>query len=156
MNKKIIDYNKLYAVAPTLAGKKVLVGGCFDILHIGHIRFLSAAKKQGKILIIALENDEFIKIRKKREPFYPQKSRAEILSALQTVDNIILLPFFKSDDEYFQLVNLVKPIVIAVTQDDPYLAYKEKQAKAVGGEVIVVIERINGYNSSQTIKKLTV
>ena len=57
MDSKIVH---LAEFKPYSEKKTVLVGGCFDILHIGHVRFLQAAKKQGDILIVVLESDEFI------------------------------------------------------------------------------------------------
>ena len=78
----------------------VLVGGCFDILHIGHIRFLKAARKQGDSLVVALESDEFIRLQKRREPFHTQAERAEILAALRSVDTVILLPLLSTDEDY--------------------------------------------------------
>jgi len=111
---KIVKYEELNNVIPKLKGVKVLVGGCFDLIHLGHVRFLKAAKNQGDILIVALESDEFIRKRKKREPFHNQLERAEILSSLKMVDLVILLPFFNSYNDYLKLVKVVKPDIIAI------------------------------------------
>jgi rfaE bifunctional protein nucleotidyltransferase chain/domain len=153
--KKIIKYDDLRKNIKKLVGKKVLVGGCFDLLHIGHIRFLKAAKKQGDRLIIALESDEFIRKNKKRESFHSQKQRAEILSALSVVDMVILLPFFESDDNYLKLVEIVKPNIIAVSKNDPHIRNKQKQAKKIGANLKIVIPHIKNTATSRLIKKLT-
>jgi D-beta-D-heptose 7-phosphate kinase/D-beta-D-heptose 1-phosphate adenosyltransferase len=65
-------------------GKKiVLTNGCFDILHIGHVRYLEEAKKLGDMLIVGVNSDESVRILKgKGRPIMPEKERAEILSAL--------------------------------------------------------------------------
>lgn len=60
-NNKIIPYSSFSAIQNALQGKKViLTGGCFDIFHFGHLSLLQAAEKQGDILVVALESDEFI------------------------------------------------------------------------------------------------
>ena len=152
-NQKIISFAKISSVSNFLKEKRiVLVGGCFDIFHYGHFQFLKKAKKQGDILIIALESDQFIKKRKKRMPFHNQKQRAKILSSLNFVDLVILLPYFSSDDDYFKLVNEIKPKVIAITAGDLQRQNKAKQAKMVGGKVVVVTPLIKNFSSTRIYK----
>ena len=150
-SSKIIRFETLEKELDIPLSDRVLVGGCFDVLHVGHIRFLRAAKKKGNSLIIALENDDFIRVKKKREPIYPQSERAEILTSLSSVDTVILLPFFQSDKEYMSLVKMICPAVIAVTHDDPYLIHKKKQADQVRGKVIIVIDRIYARSTSSAL-----
>lgn len=154
INSKVIRFENLKNAFTTFSQKKVLVGGCFDLLHLGHVRFLRAAKKRGDSLIVALESDDFIRIKKKREPIYPQIERAEIISALTCVDAVILLPLLRSDKDYLLLVKVICPAVIAVTDNDPYLIQKEKQALAVGGKIAIVIERISLYSSAHAIHRI--
>lgn len=150
----LIPFECLAENSAFLSSKKVLAGGCFDLLHVGHIRFLKEAKKQGDNLIIALENDEFIRMRKKREPIYIQNERAEILVSLRYVNWIVLLPFLESDEEYLSLVKNIHPAVIAVTDDDPLIAQKEKQAEAIGSQVKLVIEKISIHSTSNFIHQI--
>ena len=71
----------------------ILTGGCFDILHIGHIRFLEEAKKLGGNLFILLESDKKVKeLKGKNRPIFSQKERAHTLASLVSVDHIIMLP----------------------------------------------------------------
>lgn len=155
IDKKIVKYKQLGNIIPKLTGKRVLVGGCFDLLHIGHVRFLKAAKKEGDILIIALEGDEFIQKIKKRQPVHHHRERAEILSSLKMVDIVILLPFFHSYADYLRLVKIVKPDILAVTENDPQIENKQKQVNKIGGKLKIVTPYINGITSSKLIKKLT-
>ena len=117
----------------------VLAGGCFDILHIGHVRFLSEAKKMGNYLVVLLENDEKVKkLKGKNRPIFTQEIRAEMLSALICVDLVVVLPMMENDIEYTNLVMKIKPDIIAVTENDPYAEEKKRQAETVGGELRMI------------------
>ncbi len=132
---------------------RVLVGGCFDVLHFGHIKFLQAAKGLGHLLTIALEPDEKILQNKNRRPIHTQLQRAEILSHLRPVDEIILLPFMSGYEEYLLLIQQLKPNYIAVTEGDPQLNNKQKQAAAIAAELVVVTHHITTFSSSHLIKE---
>jgi cytidyltransferase-like protein len=127
----------------------ILVGGCFDILHFGHIQFLQKAKESGQYLVVALEPDERIAQYKKRMPTHTQQQRAHNLLALRSVDQVILLPSLQGFDDYLTLVKTINPDIIAVTSGDTQLANKQKQADAVGAQLIVVTDRIEPFSSSK-------
>lgn len=131
----------------------VLVGGCFDILHFGHIEFLKNAKAAGDYLIVALEPDESISNYKHRTPTHNQKERADILSALRFVDHVVLLPVLKGFVDYNQLVENIKPQVIAITADDPQITNKQKQANSVKAIVKIVTPRISDFSSTKIKEK---
>lgn len=134
----------------------VLVGGVFDILHYGHVRFLEMAKKQGDILIVALEPDKKIqKLKGNGRPINAEKMRAHVLSALSTVDYIILLPVLSTNKDYENLVKQLKPDVIAVTKGDQFTRGKREQAKSVGGK-LVVCPKIPTPSTSQLTKLLAI
>ncbi|MCL4353645.1 adenylyltransferase/cytidyltransferase family protein [Patescibacteria group bacterium] len=143
---KILTIRKAIETAKILKakGKKiVLAGGCFDILHLGHIRFLQAAKAQKDVLFVMLENDEKIKeLKGAKRPINSQKDRAVILSSLAFVDYIVLLPKFNTNKDYDNLVNYLKPDIIATTKGDKYRSHKERQAKKLDAKVIDVIEEL--------------
>src|SRR3990167_6744552 len=97
--------------------RKVLVGGCFDILHFGHIHFLREAKKLGDYLIVALESDFGVKkLKGKNRPFHNEKQRKEILESLKFVDEVIILKNKMTDKDYKQMVIEISPHIIAVTE----------------------------------------
>ncbi|OGK30912.1 hypothetical protein A3F29_02320 [Candidatus Roizmanbacteria bacterium RIFCSPHIGHO2_12_FULL_33_9] len=154
---KALEYSDKKKIKKLISGKKVvLVGGCFDIVHLGHIKFLEGAKKQGDFLVVALESDEFIKKRKNKNPFHNIDERAEILSSIIYVDLVIKLPMFKNNHQYLELTKLIMPKVIGVSQNDPYLKEKQIQAKEVGGKVKVVSEIIKKFSSTQAIRYETI
>lgn len=117
----------------------VLVGGCFDILHIGHIKFLTEVKKSQSCLIIILENDAKVKkLKGETRPFFTQLERAEVLASLTTVDYILLLGDMENDQDYQELVIKLSPNFIGVTEDDPFLKIKKSLAGKIGAEIIIV------------------
>jgi len=137
---RIVNLQELKTVFPREnKGKIVLTGGCFDILHIGHVRFLSEAKRMGDYLVVLLESDKRVKkLKGKNRPVFIQKERAEMLSALESVDLIVLLPTIQNDSDYLNLVMKIKPDIIAVTENDPIIEKKRIQAKRIRGELKVV------------------
>jgi len=132
----------------------VLVGGCFDILHWGHVSFLKKARKFGDFLVIALESDQTTKkLKGKNRPIHKQSQRRRILESLRFVDKVISLPPMKTDSDYKKLVLKIKPQVIAVTQKDPFLDKKKKLACLVGAKV-VEIPKIKASSTTKIIKLL--
>lgn len=132
----------------------VLVGGCFDILHFGHISFLKQAKKLGDYLVIALESDENVRRMKgDARPIHTQAQRKEMLEALSFVDEIITLPTMHGDRDYYALVQKIKPVVIAVTQGDAAIVKKAEQATEVGAK-LVEIPKIHTPSTSRLVKLL--
>lgn len=130
----------------------VVAGGFFDILHIGHIKFLENSKKHGDYLFVLLEDDyKARKVKGADRPINSQQNRAKILSSLQSVDYVILLKNMKNNVGYDKIVIQMRPNVLAATYGDPYIKHKERQAKLINGKVVCVTERI--YNHSTT--KLT-
>lgn len=150
----IIRYKKVRNAKKFFKDKKtVLVGGCFDLIHFGHLKFLEKAKDQGDFLIIALESDEFIKKNKRKQPVHHQIERAEILSNLNMVDLIILLPVFKTGD-YFEMVKQVSPNIIAVTEGDKQMENKKKQAREIGAEIKEVVTNLKDFSTRNIAKVL--
>ncbi len=133
----------------------VLVGGCFDILHLGHVKFLEKAKALGNTLVVALESDAFIKEQKKRDPFHNQTQRSTVLSSLRSVDLVIKMPYFAKSDrdrEYRDLVLMTCPKYIAVSENDKMLEKKKDHAKLVGARVKVVTKLFVSLSSSTIAK----
>lgn len=148
---KIIPLSSLNTLSERNAKKTVLVGGCFDILHYGHLSFLQKAKEAGDFLIVLLESDAFIETIKKKKPVHTQKQRAEILASIGYTDSIVLLPVLKSPDkDYLAIVKQIHPQVIAYTVGDRQEGRKKELAKLVSGTTYE-IPYLSSFSSSQLI-----
>src|SRR5690348_6706955 len=132
----------------------VLAGGCFDFIHFGHVSFLTQAKKFGGKLVILLESDEKVKIMKgDKRPIHTQEQRKIMLQALKCVDEVIMLPSITTDAYYKDLVDRIKPTIIAITQGDPIMEKKRKQAEAIGAR-LEIIPKVHTPSTSQLAKLL--
>ena|SRR3989338_10159908 len=123
-----------------LTGEKItVIGGCFDILHIGHIKFIQDAEKLGDKLFIFLEPDEKVRqLKGNQRPIFFQQERAEMLASLTSVAYIIMLPVLDTNAAYDELIKKLQPDVIAVTDNDPLIARKKNQAEKSGGKLILL------------------
>lgn len=139
MVKKILGIEELVQKANTLrrSGKRlVFTNGCFDILHVGHIRYLAAARSKGDALVVGLNSDESVKIIKdEQRPIMTQEQRAEILAGLWCVDYITIF----NEPDPLKLIKVIMPDVLVKGAD-----WREQDiigadvVKAKGGEVVRV------------------
>lgn len=133
----------------------VLVGGVFDILHIGHIKFLEKAKKEADFLFLLLESDQSVrKLKGKNRPINKQEDRAYVLEALSSVDFIVKLKNTLKDSDYDRITKLIRPEILATTEPDSYIFHKARQAKLVGAKLKTVIKRIKDKSTTNLIEKL--
>ncbi|KKP80512.1 MAG: Glycerol-3-phosphate cytidyltransferase TagD [Candidatus Levybacteria bacterium GW2011_GWB1_35_5] len=156
---KVLDIQQAIDVAQKINSEKkviVLAGGCFDVLHIGHIKFLEKARQKGDYLFILLESDESVKkLKGNKRPINSQDDRAQILSALKFVDFVILLNGIKISKDYDDLVEKIHPDIIAVTQNDNAIFHKQRQAKKINAKVISVMERLEDKSTTRLAKLIS-
>jgi rfaE bifunctional protein nucleotidyltransferase chain/domain len=114
----------------------VLANGCFDLFHVGHIRYLEGAKELGDILIVGLNSDEQVKeLKGKNRPFMPECERAEIVSALRFVDFVTI--FHEPTVE--ELIRAIRPDFHAKGTDYTVDSVPEREiVKECGGRVAIV------------------
>ena len=134
----------------------VVVTGVFDLLHIGHLRFLEAARQLGDALIVGVEDDARVRRWKGPErPIMTQDDRCELLTALRVVDRVFLISGERVDPDYY--VDVLRPLApryLAVTSDDPFLTEKREAMARIGVEVRVVTPRIENYSTTRLIRLL--
>jgi len=152
---KIIEREKIADVVAELRteGKKIVfTNGCFDILHLGHIRYLREAKSRGDILIVGLNSDESVrKIKGEKRPIMGEEERAEILASLEMVDFVVIFDETVPDE----LIKLIRPDVHIKGGDykSPEELPEAELVRSLGGEVIIV-EGVEGKSTSNIIKTI--
>jgi rfaE bifunctional protein nucleotidyltransferase chain/domain len=134
----------------------VIVTGAFDLLHVGHLRFLEAARRLGDRLAVGVESDERVRRWKgPRRPVQAQEDRIELLAALRCVDQVLLIEGERVDPPYY--ADLLAPLharYLAVTADDPFLEAKRAAMVAVGVELRVVVPRIENHSTTRLVELL--
>lgn len=132
--------------------KIVFTNGCFDILHRGHVDYLSAARSLGDILIVGVNTDASVKRLGKSpdRPINSEQTRAFILASLQVVDAVILF----DEDTPYELIKTVQPDILVKGSDyKPENIVGADIVKARGGEVHT-IELTQGFSTSSLIEKI--
>jgi D-beta-D-heptose 7-phosphate kinase/D-beta-D-heptose 1-phosphate adenosyltransferase len=152
--KKIKLRDEIAAISKNLkneGARIVFTNGCFDILHLGHVRYLREAKKLGDILIIGLNNDASVKALKGPDrPYVSEMERAEILASLECVDYVTLFHELRPD----HLIKMIKPHIHVKGGDYKATELPERKlVESLGGRV-VVIPPIKGRSTTNIVKKI--
>lgn len=131
--------------------KIVFTNGCYDILHIGHIKFLKSAKRYGDVLIVAINSDSSVKkIKGDLRPIIPQRERAEVLAALYFVD---IVTIFYEDNPY-NIISDIKPDVLVKGGDWPIDKIIGADIVRKNGGIVKNIKYIKGESTSGIINKI--
>jgi len=147
---KIISLPNLLKKLPALRrqGKKIaFTNGCFDLMHIGHVKYLEQASKGNRVLIVGLNSDlSTRRIKGPSRPIIPQKSRSAVLAALESVDFVVIF----NEETPYQLIAAVKPDILIKGAD--------WKGKPVIGEDLVkkveLIKYIKGFSTTNIIEKV--
>jgi rfaE bifunctional protein nucleotidyltransferase chain/domain len=152
--KFIRDHDELARIIHQLKsqGKKiVLTNGCFDLLHVGHIRYLTAAKREGDILVVAVNNDKSMKkLKRAGRPIMPEEERVEILEALACIDYITVF----SEERVDRLLRLLKPHVHAKGTDYAEENVPERETVLAYGGKIAIVGDAKSHSTSDLIRAI--
>ena len=134
------------------AGKVIVTtNGCFDILHVGHVRYLETTKKFGDVLIVALNSDKSVKsIKGEGRPINNEQDRAEILCALKSVDYVVLF----DEDSPAKLLAEIKPDVHTKGADYTMETLPEAKIITENGGRVEFISFVEGKSTTSTIAKI--
>lgn len=114
----------------------VFANGCFDLLHVGHIRYLEGARRLGDLLVVAINSDQSVRrLKGEGRPVMPENERAELVAALRAVDYVTVF----DDPTVERLLLALKPAVHAKGTDYTVDTVPEREiVKSYGGEVAIV------------------
>jgi rfaE bifunctional protein nucleotidyltransferase chain/domain len=153
-DNKIIDRKSLIPILAGLRkeGKKVVfTNGCFDLLHVGHLRYLEQAREEGDLLVLGLNSDRSVReLKGETRPLLPQEERAEMMAALSMVDYIIIF----DERTPLNLIKELRPDILVKGGDwkrEDIVGGKE--VESAGGRVVVVPE-IPGRSTSNLIAEI--
>lgn len=131
--------------------KVVFTNGCFDIIHAGHVRYLKKARSEGDILVVGMNSDSSVReIKGPTRPIVPEDERAEVLSALECVDFVVVF----SEPTPLRLIEAIRPDVLVKGAD--WAAHEIVGSDVVegyGGEV-KRIELVEGRSTTNVIRRV--
>ena len=132
------------------AGEAItLANGCFDLLHVGHVRYLRAAKQLGGRLIVAINSDESVRgLKGEGRPLMPAEERAEILSALADVDAVVIF----SEHDVRALIREVRPDIHAKGTDYTADTVPERDAVAECGGRVEIVGDPKDHSATEIIR----
>jgi len=151
---KIVSQDELVQIASRekSGGRRVVfTNGCFDLLHVGHVRCLAEARALGDVLIVAVNSDRSVRGNKGSErPFVPQQDRAEVLAALSSVDYVTIF----DEPTPRELISRVLPSALVKGADWPLDQVAGRaEVEAAGGQVIS-IPLAPGYSTTKLLEKI--
>ena len=156
MNAKIVNLEELSDRSENLraAGKKlVATNGCFDLLHVGHVRYLRAARALGDLLVVGLNSDRSVReLKGSGRPIMTEIDRAEILAALECVDLVTIFPEMRAT----RFLAAARPAIYVKGGDysSETLNEEERAAlKEIGAEIRLIPFEA-GYSTSQLLEQI--
>jgi rfaE bifunctional protein nucleotidyltransferase chain/domain len=156
MSERIVSANQLEAIAGRMreSGRKlVLTNGCFDLLHVGHVRYLQAARALGDALAVAINGDESVRALKgDGRPLNPAADRAEVIAALACVDYVTIFPETRATD----LLTKVRPSIYVKGGDytRETLDADERAALEKADAEIRILPFEKGFSTSHLMEKI--
>jgi rfaE bifunctional protein nucleotidyltransferase chain/domain len=156
MKEKIIDTERAATISKELREKGhrlVFTNGCFDLLHVGHVRYLEAARALGDALIVAINGDESVRALKgEGRPLNREAERAEVIAALECVDYVVIFPEVRAT----ALLEKVRPAIYVKGGDYTTATLDGEERAALGraGAEIRILPFESGYSTSALVEKM--
>jgi D-beta-D-heptose 7-phosphate kinase/D-beta-D-heptose 1-phosphate adenosyltransferase len=152
--EKILPFNRLSTRMQQLhdcSWTVVATGGCFDLLHVGHIRMLQHAASMGGVLIVLLNSDASVKrLKGPKRPIVPEEERAEMLAALECVSYVTMF----DEDTPEKALRIVRPdIWVKSEQYDPRSMAETDTVREVGG-IVRVVPHWAGFSTSELVMRI--
>ena len=154
MSEKILDREVLQETVQSLkkGGKKIaFTNGCFELLHVGHVQYLQAARAEGDILVVGVNSDHSVRqIKGPRRPVVPQNERAEVLASLACVDFVSLF----DEPDPLEIIRSLLPDVLVKGADWAEDAIVGRDIVEAHGGRVVRIPLTQGASTTSIIEKI--
>ena len=153
-DRKILGWDEARGVAVDLgrSGQRIVfTNGCFDLIHLGHLRYLTAARNLGDFLMVGLNSDRSVKtIKGPKRPINPQEQRVEVLAGLEVVDGVVI---FDEPDPY-NLIDLIQPDILVKGGDWPVEQIIGRDIVTKKGGQVLNIPLTEGVSTTGIIKRI--
>jgi len=150
---KILSVEEMVAERENLKQKKlslVFTNGCFDIIHTGHVDYLSFARSQGDALVVGLNSDASVKRNKgEHRPIVEEQDRARVLAALECVDYVVMF----DEDEPAEIISKILPDVLVKGEDWSHYVSGRDVVEKNGGKVVLA-KMVEGRSTTDIIGKI--
>jgi len=154
LRTKVKSLNAILKIIPTLRRRNkkiVFTNGCFDLMHLGHAKYLEEARQKGDVLIVAVNSDSSVKkIKGDKRPILGQEHRMSMVAALESVDYVVVF----NEDTPLNLIKKIKPDILVKGAD-----WREKDivgasfVKSHAGKVLTV-RLVKGLSTTNIIEKI--
>ena len=155
MKNKIVDRSALAGILVrerTRSRKIVFTNGCFDVLHVGHVRLLQQARRHGDLLIVAINSDASVQSLQKGvdRPIHNQHERAEVLAAFSAVDLIVVF----EESTPLELIQEIKPDVLVKGGDWAADQIVGREIVEAGGGRVILVPLIPDHSTTGIVDKI--
>jgi rfaE bifunctional protein nucleotidyltransferase chain/domain len=151
---RIVERNRLIArvaIARRRGARVVLANGCFDLLHVGHVRYLEAARALGDLLVVGINSDEQTRrLKGEGRPFVPERERAEVVASLRAVDLVTIFP----EPTVEALLFAIRPDIHAKGTDYTEESVPERAVVLSYGGRVMIVGDPKDHSSTDTIKRV--
>ena len=155
MFDKVMTKERLVSILELARAKKqrlVFTNGCFDLMHIGHTRYLQAAKQLGDLLVVGINSDASVRSLNKAldRPIVPEVQRAEVLAALGCVDYVVIF----TEPDPLNLITTLQPDVLVKGGDWPVNRIVGREIVEARGGVVKTIPLVPDMSTTSLIKRI--
>ena len=154
MKEKIKERKELLRIVENLKAKGkriVFTNGCFDLLHLGHVRYLEEARSLGDVLVVGVNSDSSVrKLKGPKRPILPEEERTEILSGLGCVDYVTLF----NEPDPLKLITSLKPNLLVKGGDWTREQIVGREVVERSGGELVIIPFVRGASTSNVIETI--
>jgi rfaE bifunctional protein nucleotidyltransferase chain/domain len=152
---RIVERNRLIArvaIARRHGARVVFANGCFDVLHVGHVRYLEAARALGDLLVVGVNADEQVRrLKGEGRPYVPERERAEVVAGLRAVDLVTIF----TEPTVEALLLAVRPDIHAKGTDYTEETVPERRVVLAYGGRVALVGDPKDHSSTDMVRRVT-